>query len=302
MQIIKGKNLNWIDIKGPDEDDLNWLKEKFELHPLVLKELLPPLDDPKLENFGDYLFVVLFYPFFDRSTSRTVPLEIDVIVSKNYLITNHYKDIVPLKAIFDKCNLYEEEREVYMGSSAFLLYKIINEILIACFPKLRHIKENIINVEKQIYEADYKRAVHHISLIKRDIIGFKRTIELQKIVLKNLVRQVEKIFGKKFIPYFNNLFSTYERINGILLTYDKNLDALDSTNQSLLTTRTNEIVKLLTIFSVIVFPLTLLAAIFGMNTKYLPFVGKTGDFWIICGIMAAGMIFMLAFFKKKGWL
>lgn len=302
MQIIKAESLSWIDIKEPENGDLAWLKENFELHPLVLKELLPPLDHPKIENFGDYLFIVLFYPFFDRTTSSTVPLEVDFIVSKNYLVTNHYKNIVPLKAIFDKCNLYEEEREEYMENSAYLLYKIVNEILNACFPKLRHIKQNIDNVEKQIYKSGYKEAVHQISLIKRDIIGFKRTIELQKLVLKNLVNQIEEIFGKKFIPYFHNLFSTHERINGILLTYDENLKALDSTNQSLLTTRTNEIVKLLTIFSVIVFPLTLLAAIFGMNTTYLPLVGKQGDFWIICAIMVVATCFMLAFFKKKQWL
>lgn len=302
MQIIKGKNLNWVDIKGPDKADLNWLKENFELHPLVLKELLPPLDHPKLANFGDYLFIVLFYPFFDRKTFSTLPLELDIIVSKKYIITNHYKDIVPLKAIFDKCNLYEEEREEYMENSAYLLYKIINEILNACFPKLGHIKKNIDEVEKKIYQAQYKKAVHQISLIKRDIIGFKQTIELQKLLLKSLISRVDEIFGEKFVPYFNNLFGTHQRINSILLTYHKTLDALDSTNQSLLSTRTNEIIKLLTIFSVIVFPLTLLAAIFGMNTEYLPLVGGKGDFWVILGIMLMATASMLIFFKKKKWL
>ncbi|MCD6528501.1 magnesium transporter CorA family protein [bacterium] len=302
-QIIKAKNLTWIDVKKPKRSDIQWLKEHFRLHPLVLKELLPPLDYPKIENFGNYLFIVLFYPFFDRKSFRTIPFELDIIVSKNYIITNHYKDIVPLKAIFDKCNLYEDIREEYTDEGpAELLYRIINEIFLACFPKLSHIKQNIDRIERQIFQKKYKETVAQISLVKRDIIGFQRIIEPQKLVLTNLAEEASNLFNKKFLPYFHNLISLYDQIHSILNTRHKTLDALDSTNQSLLTTKTNEIIKLLTIFSVIVFPLTLLAAIFGMNTTYLPFVGRPSDFWIICSIMMAGVVVMLVFFKVKKWI
>jgi len=303
MQIIKWKNLTWVEIKKPTKEDINWLKEKFDLHPLVLKELLPPLDYPKIETFGDYLFIVLFYPFFDRKDFHTVPLELDIIVSKDYIITSHYKDIVPLKAIFDKCNLYPEERENYFKEgTGYLLYAIIQETLNACFPKLGHIKENIDQIEEAIYHKKYKETVTKISLVKRDIIGFQRTIESQNWVLKELPNKAQGFFSKKLIPYFHNLVSLQNQVYSILITNRKVLSALDSTNQALLTTRTNEIIKILTVFSVIVFPLTLLAAIFGMNTSYLPFVGQKGDFWIIVSIMALGTIGMLAVFKIKKWI
>ena len=303
MNIIKAKHLTWIDIKGPKEEDIEWLKKNFELHPLVLKELLPSLDHPKIENFGNYLFIVIFYPFFDSETFRTVPLELDIIVSKNYIITNHYRNIVPLKAIFDKCNLYKDIREEYTSEgSAELLYRIIQGILSACFPKLSHIKENVDEIERAIYKGKYRDTVNKISLVKRDIIGFQRIIAPTNLVLKNLARESEKIFEEKFLPYFHNLISLYEQVNSILSTNSKTLSALDSTNESLLTNRTNEIVKLLTIFSVIVFPLNLLAAIFGMNTKYLPFVGGPYDFWIITGMMIAGVVIMLTVFKLKKWI
>ena len=303
MQIIKAKNLTWIDIKNPKDSDIQWLKKNFDLHPLVLKEILPPIDYPRIENFGDYLFITLFYPYFDRKTLRTVPFELDIIVSKNYLITNHYKDIVPLKAIFDRCNLYAEVREEYTDEGAGeLLYRIIHGILSACFPKLSHIKANINSIEKAIYSRKYQESVQQISLVKRDIIGFQRIVIPQKLVLEKLVEEVPKVFDKKFLPYFHNLINSYEQINGILSTQASTLSALDSTNQSLLTTRTNQIIKLLTIFSVIVFPLSLLAAIFGMNTSYLPFVGKPQDFWIIFGIMMVGVVMMLTFFKIKKWI
>lgn len=302
MQIIKARNLTWIDIKGPKNEDLEWLKKNFDLHPLVLKEILPPLDYPKIENYGNYLFITLFYPYFDRKTFSTLPFELDIIVGKNYLITIHYKDIVPLKAIFDRCNLYEDIREEYTDQgSVELLHRIIQGIFSACFPKLSHIKQNIDNIEKAIYNQEYKRTVKQISLVKRDIIGFQRIIVPQKLVLQKLVAEVPKIFNEKFIPYYHNLMSLYEQVKDILNTQSQTLNALDSTNQSLLTTRTNEIIKILTIFSVIVFPLTLLAAIFGMNTSYLPFVGRPYDFWVIAGVMIGGTIFMILFFKLKKW-
>lgn len=302
-QIIEAKKITWIDIKGPTETDLKFLKQNFDLHPLVLNELLPPLDHPKIENFGDYLFIVLFYPFFDKKTHETTPLELDIIISKKYIITNHYKNIVPLKAIFDKCNLYEDIREEYTDEgTGELLYRIIREILVACFPKLSHIKINIDNIEKAIYEKQYKATVSRISLVSRDIIGFQRIIGPQKLVLKHLIEESQKFFPKRLLPYFRNLINIYNRVDSILTTHSKTLSALDSTNQSLLTTATNEIIKLLTIFSVIVFPLTLLAALFGMNTKYLPFVGHPQDFWVIIAIMAVGAFIMLGFFKRKKWI
>lgn len=300
--IIEGKKLKWIELQNPTKEDLDWLKENFNLHPLILKELLPPLDHPKIENFGNYLFLVLFYPFFNPKTQQSLPFELDIIVGKDFLITSHYQSIVPLKAIFDQCNLYEEIREKYTDEGpAELLYRIVNEILLACFPKLSHVKEKIDKVEKKIFAGLYKEAVTEIAFIERDLIGFKRTMEPQKLVFEKLPQEAKTLFGKKFSPYFHSLLSSYQRVNTVLKSHHETLLSLDSMNQSLLSTRTNEIIKLLTIFSVIVFPLTLLAAIFGMNTKYLPFVGKKGDFWIITGIMIAGVVIMITYFKKKKW-
>jgi len=300
-QVIKAKNLTWIDIKGPTEEDLEFLRENFKLHPLVLDELLPPLDHPKIENFEDYLFIVLFYPFFDRKTSTTIPLELDIIVSKDYIITNHYKNIVPLKAVFDKCNLYEEYREEFTSDgTGELLYRIIRQILTACFPKLSNMKRTLDEIEEAVYGRRHNEGVTKISLAQRDIIGFQRIIEPQSLVLENLSEESSKFFDKKMIPYFHNLINLYNRVISILEARAKTLSALDTTNQSLLTTRTNEIIKLLTIFSVIVFPLNLFAAIFGMNTE-MPLVQNEHGFWIITGMMSIGVIIMLLFFRHKKW-
>lgn len=306
MQTIKTENLTWVDVNNPNEEDVKWLGEKFQLHSLVLKEILPPLDYPKIENFGDYFFIVLHYPFFNRETCQNVPLELDIVVAKNYIITFHEKDIVPLRKIFIKCNLYEGIRnKIFKQDTGYLLYSIIQEIFDACFPKMAHIKQNLENIEKIIYQKDYqkyKKATAQIAFAKRDIIGFQQIIELQKMILKELAQESKKIFSPNLVPYFNRLINTHSYINSILTVHNKTLSALDSTNQFILSNRTNEIVKVLTIYSVIILPLSVIANIFGMNTDYLPIIGIKGDFWLIIAIMITSIFGLLGFFKIKKWI
>lgn len=302
MQTIKSDKLTWIDIKGPSQSDIEHLKTNFDLHPLVLKEIMPQIDYPKIENYGDYLFLVIFYPFFDKETSSTIPFELDAIIGKNFLITNHYRDIVPLSALFHDCNLYPEKMEQFSDEgTGELLYRIINEILQACFPKISHIKQNIDGIEKIIFKKENKKAIDKIADVKRDIIGFERILEPQKIVLQNLIKESELFFPKQLLPYFHNLINTFSQVKSLLETNEKTLSALELTNQSLIDTKTNEIMKILTLFSVIVFPLTLLAALFGMNTKILPLVGLPYDFWIVIGVMLLGAFTMVIGFKIKKW-
>jgi len=119
--------------------------------------------------------------------------------------------------------------------------------------------------------------------------------------LQNLIKECQLYFPKKLLPYFHNLLNLYEQVKSLLETNEKTLLSLESTNQSLKDTKTNEIMKILTLFSVIVFPLTLLAALFGMNTKILPLVGMPYDFWVVIGIMLLGAFGIVAGFKIKKW-
>lgn len=303
MQIVKSDKITWIDIKGPTERDLEHLKQNFDLHPLVLKEVLPQIDYPKIENYGDYLFLVIFYPFFDKETSSTIPFELDLIIGKDFLITNHYRDIVPLQALFTKCNLYPEEMEKMCDEGpGELLYRIINEILLACFPKISHIKQNIDEIEKIIFKKENKKAINKIADIKRDIIGFERILEPQKLVLQNLILESEKFFPKRLLPYFHNLNNTYSQVKSLIETNEKTLSALESTNQSLIDAWTNEIMKALTVFLVLMYPFSLVADIFSMNGQFLLWTAHPSDFWKVYGLMLIGFVAILVFFKKKKWL
>ncbi len=302
-QVIKSDKITWIDIKGPSQPDIEHLRASFDLHPLVLKEILPQIDYPKIENYGDYLFLVIFYPFFDKETSSTIPFELDLIIGKNFLVTNHYRDIVPLSTLFHECNLYPEKMEQFCDEGAGeLLYRIINEILNACFPKISHIKQNINEIEKIIFKKESKKAINKIADIKRDIIGFERILEPQKLVLQNLILESEKFFPKRLLPYFHNLNNTYSQVKSLIEANGKTLSALESTNQSLIDAWTNEIMKALTVFLVLMYPFSLVADLFSMNGQFLQWTATPNDFWKVYGLMLMGFVAILVFFKKKKWL
>lgn len=302
---ITSEKITWIDIMTPSENDILYLKKNFNFHPFILKSILPPIHHPRFENYNDYLFLVLHYPFFDEIAKETKGRELDIIVTKNTLITIRYNNIPPLQSFFTKLNLYEKERKEFTDEGiGEVLYRLLNELLRNSFPKLDHISEKIDTIEKEIFKAQHqKEVIEEISSLKYDLINFKRIIQPQLPVFERLKEDSKSFFGAHFEPYFNELFNCFLTIKEILETHHRTLNELEETNANLLSIRTNEIMKILTIFWVVISPLTLLATIYGMNTSYLPFTNlKYYDFWIIIGLMAVLSIIILIFLKKKKWL
>ena len=187
--------------------------------------------------------------------------------------------------------------------SCLLLYRILHRILEDTAKKTSKIDRKLTLIEESIFKAKERKMLVEISLTKADIIDFWRIVRPQKGIFTSLRDNAADFFhGEHYTPYFSNLRNNWARIMSTLIIAKETINSLEQTNNALLTDKTNEIVKLLTIFAVIVFPLSLLAAIFGMNTKYLPIVGLPGDFWIVTGFMLAGTLFMIVLFKRKKWL
>jgi len=293
-----------VDIQNPAKEDVEYLRKNFQLHPVVLEQIIPPSWGTRTERFASNLFLVLFFPIYSKERKETRPRELDVVVGSNFLITSHYNSILPLKALFDGCNLYEDQKEQHMGKGVgFLLYRVLHTILKDTGKKTAKVDRKLTLIEESMFEGREREMLSEISLAKADIINLWRIVRPQKGVFTSLRDNATDFFdGEHYTPYFSHLRNHWARIMSNLIIAKETINSLEQTNNALLTDKTNEIVKLLTIFSVIVFPLSLLAAIFGMNTKVLPLVGLPGDFWIITAIMAIGTVFMITFFKKKRWI
>ncbi len=304
IKTIKSDGITWIDIEQPSSRDLQFLKDNFSFHPLVLEELVPPAQRTKVENYGEYLFMIVHVPFLNRKERKVESLELDFLITKTHLITSRYHSILPLKALFDQCMLYEEARREFMGTgTSMLFYEIMERVLASIFPKLEFFESGIDEIEEEIFKGKEREMVFEVSILKRAVIDFRRVMEPQKLFLDSLMKEGVSFFEKKFEPYLFDLAGSYSKIWDHLENQKETLEALENTNIALASTKTNEVIRILTIIFTITLPISLLANIYGMNTS-LPLTDGPvkRDFITIAIAMLLGAVLTIWYFKKKRWL
>lgn len=299
IQEFKSTKFSWINVTNNGGKEIDYLKRKFGFHEVDLKDCLPPLQRPKLVARSDYLFMILLFPVFDRKTGILHASEVDFFITGQALVTVNTNELIPLREIFFRCQNKKEK----CANPTDLLHKILHELLLSCFSMLVHISTDIDNVENKLRSEFERGTITEILRIKTNIVNFRKAMQPHKQVIRSLVTEAPRFFPtQKMKIYFENLVNNTKEIWDLLDNYKDTIDALHETNASLIDFRINEIMKTLTIFSVIVFPLTLLAAIFGMNTPGMPLVDHPYGFWIILGGMMFGALGLLWFFERKKWL
>ena len=303
---IKHKNFSWHIVDKPTKKQINWVGQNFNFLPEDLRECAPNLQRPKLVEREDYLFMILLFPYYDRQTREIKASEFDFFINRENIVLFH-SDQLPVISLLKK-ELEDDglAQEKYMYDGSKLLYEILNRLLHYCFPMLNHISQDIDDVESDILNIHEKgmSIIKEVLRIKTNIVNFRKIMQAHKSVISKLIKCSETYYPSRYLhEYFNNLVNHTKDIWEFLENYKGTIDALHETHESLMAHRLNQIIKTLTIFSVIVFPLTLLAAVFGMNTmNSMPFVNSPYDFWIVTIIMLVGAIGMLVYFKSKKWL
>lgn len=303
MQTLKTETLIWHHFQNPQKKDLDFLREKFNFHELVLNELTKLTVRPKVDRYDHYMYLVLHFPIFDEKTRVTSSREIDCILTPQELVTVAHEDIPPLADFFKKCSSEEHCKNLYGSkTSAHLLYYIIRDLLNFSLRELDHIQKNIAALEEHIFGGRERETIEEILAYRRDVLNFRKTLKPQHITIDSLGNEAAELFGNKVKPFFDELKGEYLKVWNLLENHRETLETLSDTHESLLNMRQNEIMKNLTIMAFITFPLSLIAVLFGMSTLWTPIVGMKYDFWYIAGGMAALTLIMLGWFKRKGWL
>ncbi len=301
----ENKKLVWININNADRKETEFLHKKygFDINHLQASLSKKTAQRPTAKQGKDYLFVILHFPVF--SNDNISAEEIDFFVGHGYLVTLHNNNLEALNDFFNLCKKEGSSILTYkFESSAILLYEILERLMSACYSLLDKNSIAIGEAEKVIFAQKQKKAVSQILFLKRNIINFRKIMQNHKNILKGLTEMKSSLVPENEIKkYYYHLVEHSKRIWEFLESQKEMIDALNATNESLLNYRISDIMKTLTIFSVMVFPLTLLAAIFGMNTlNGMPFTETENGFWIIIVVMLIGCLGMLAFFEKKRWL
>jgi magnesium transporter len=307
IESVEWGGLRWINIERPGPAERAWLEEHFEFHPLDYEDVLSRNQRPKIDEYEDYLFIVLYFPVFDKTVGRLNAAELDIFIGPDFIITLPNTEIPPVEYLFERCRTHEEVREtLFSKGSGYLLYKIVDDSFDYCFPMLRKIGNKLERLEEDIFEGRSEEVVRDISNSKQEIINFRKVIRPQRAVLRDLERTKQRYLAADLELYFDDIVDASERIWDMLENFKEVIEALEDTNESVLSHRVNEVLRVLTAFSVIILPLTLLASIFGMNVGLPgggdPATGVHTAFWVIVGVMIAVLVAMISYFRKRGFL
>src|SRR6266511_816428 len=304
VETITAEGLRWVNIERPSPLECAWLEEQFGFHALDLEDVLSRNQRPKIDEYPDYLFIVLHFPVFDRSVGRLNAGELDIFVGPDYLVTIPNQPLQPVEYLFERCRQKEELREQqFSRGSGFLLYRIVDDSFDYCFPMLRKIGNKLDALEDEIFSGKSEEVVRDISNVKQEIINFRKVVRPQRPVLRDLEKVKERYLAPEMDLeiYFDDIVDAHERIWDMLENYKEVVEALEETNESVISHRVNDILRVLTAISVIVLPLTLVASIWGMNVG-VPGEGDTGAFYAVIGVMVVILVGMLTFFRRRGWL
>lgn len=301
---IKIKKLRWIDIPHYREPELEALNQEFDFHPLDLKACLPPLQRPKLVAYPEYTFMILQFPVYDRNTRKIDSVEIDFFIGKDYLITVHDGRHPVMAEFFEQCAQDLQARQNhFQESAAALLYELLNRLLISIFPMLNHVSQDIDEVENHILSENQQTVITELLILKRNIVNFRKIMQAHKHVIEKLIENHSlPLSAVKFRLYFKGLIEQTKEIWDSLANYQDTVNALHDAHASLINTKSNQAMKVLSAFAVIIFPLTLIAAIFAMRTEGMPFVTHPHSFWYIVSGMALLGSTMMIIFKRRKWL
>jgi magnesium transporter len=304
VEEIAAEGLRWVKIDSPTAVEQAWLEEHFDFHTLDFEDVLSRNQRPKIDRYDDYLFIVLHFPVFDSAAGRLGAGELDLFVGPGYLVSIPNQPLQPVEYLFERCRQKEEMREqLFSRGSGYLLYRIVDDGFDYCFPMLRKIGNKLDALEQEIFEGRSEEIVRDISNVKQEIINFRRVIRPQRPVLRDL----EKVKSRYLAPemdleiYFDDIVDAQERIWDVLENYKEVIEALEDTNESVISHRVNDILRVLTSISVIVLPLTLLASIWGMNVG-VPGEGDNTAFWAIASSMVVLLVSMVTYFRRRGWL
>jgi magnesium transporter len=304
---LSANGLTWIHLDAPGHEVATELAERFGWHALDVEDVLSKRQRPKVDEYPDYLFGVLHFPFYDKSVQRLNAAELDFFVGQDYLVTLPTVELLPVSRLLHRCMDDEELREsLFSKGSGYLLYHVLDDLFDYCFPILDKIGFKLDSIEDDVFEGRSEEVVRDISNVKQEIISFRKIVKPQRPALRLLERRIERFLPEQLELYFDDLVDASERIWDVLDNYKEVSEALESTNEQVLSHRFNDVLRILTVFSIVFLPATLIASLWGMNVG-LPGGGTPGEsstleFWLIIAASIALIAGMLAFFRHKRWL
>jgi magnesium transporter len=296
--------LTWTYIEKPTIAGVKYLGQHFPFHPLNLDDILSRVQRPKIDEYEDYLFIVLHFPVFNKKSRITAPSEVDIFIGENYLITVHCgADLKPLAKFFNECQLDERICQSYLSrSSGYLLYHILDRLVSYCFPILNKVTDNIEKVEDLIFARPVPETVREISLMRRDLISFRRVIHPQIAVVEALEHEEYSFLKEEQEVYFGDIADHIRKIWDSLEDSKEAADGLVDTSNWLTSHNIQEVMRVLTIFMAVVMPVEVIASIEGSNLLPESWLHNPTLFHLSFLVQLGVVAIMLLFLRRRRWI
>lgn len=292
----------WVDLFRPSRQESELLSGVFHFHPLAVDDCMRPAFRPRVEAFEDHLFLIVNGPDLASREPQLRTLEMDAFLGRNFLVTVHQ---VPLRSILNTTQQCERAPAGILGRGAdFLLYSILNEMAENYSPGLSRAEAQVAQIEEQVLKGEGGDDVlPELMRLRRDLLKLRRVIMAQRDAVNLLAHQSAPLVTDRAKVYFRDVVDLYRRVLEVIEIQRDALSGARDTFLSMLSNRTNEIMKTLTIIATIMLPPTVVASIYGMNFLEIPEFkwGAWGYVWSL-GLMAAISGGLLYYFRRKKWI
>lgn len=304
IETIQYKSLKWQNITNPSEDDYKYLLEEFQFHPLDIEDCRGVNQRPKIDEYDDYYFLILHFPYFDKGNKFIRIREVKIFWGKDYLITigkSHWVVEKLFDEIQEDLNDNDEDVKEKLSSSDLLLYHILDRLMLETYTLIMRVGAEVDLINYDIFNKKARSIIELISITRRNIILLNTTFKPQLRVLHMFESGGIKGFVDPEVldmeDYWGNILDQYQKMFDSIEDYGELIEGLSKTFDSLQANKTNDIMKVLTYFSTIMLPLTVVTSLFGMNVEF-PFTTNVMAFWGILGSMIVMMVLLLIYFER----
>jgi|WetSurMetagenome_2_1015567.scaffolds.fasta_scaffold00042_40 magnesium transporter len=310
MNQITGNNFRWINIDRISRESLNQLLDVHPFHQLALEDCLSKTQLPKIDEYDDYLFIILHFPRYLKDRKFSVPIQVAVFLGRDFLVTVHSGDLKPINRIFSACSESEDESNDYVGKTSFyLLYRIILALLENLMQMAAKVMSDIEELEEKVFD-ETTGAVREVTELRHNIANMRRTLAPLKRVLHELEREIERFSKDETVDiYFGDLSDLIDKVWEIIASCREVSEIYKDTDYITSSDRTNKILTILTIVFTFSIPLTVIGTFYGMNVK-MPggledspsFLGPYTTFILIMAASLLSVIGMFAAFRRSRWI
>jgi magnesium transporter len=293
-------NLLWIDVYDCTPSDLRYIGEVFDFHPLAIEDCLQPNPRAKVDHYEDYNFFVFHSLVYNEESEddEITSIELDVFLGPNYIVTIHP---VALSAVGQVARVSRRSSLLMDRGPDYLLYSIIDNIVDDYIPITDRLGERIDDLEDEIFASAPEEVNEEMLALRRTILMMRKVLLPQRRIFANVNGRYSFVIREENRPYYEDVVDHLDRILDSIETYRDLLSGSMDTYYSIVTVRTNEIIRVLTIVSTIMIPLTFITGLFGMNVN-IPLQQNPYYFWYILGGMGLLALLMLQLFRRNRWI